>query len=96
MRLRDEGIDHADHAADIRWKVHAERVLDDLIAEGKPFTSEDLRERTGEPLATGPTIFGALIRNAMQRGAIEQAGWDLSRRPQAHRRPVRVWKAVCR
>lgn len=94
-RLRDEGIAHADHGADIRWKVYAERVLDDLIAEGKPFTSEDLRERTGEPLAAGPTIFGVLIRGAMQRGDIEHVGWDLSRRPQAHRRPVRVWRAVC-
>ena len=92
-RRRDEGVKVAAAAAHTGWKLYAERLLQELIAEGGTFTSDDLRARTGEPLGTSPTIFGALIQGAVKRGEIVQVGWATSTRPEAHARPVRIWTA---
>ena len=92
-RRRDEGVRVAAAAAHTGWKLYAERLLSELIAEGGEFTSDDLRARTGEPLGTNPSVFGALIQGAVKRGEIVQVGWATSTRPQAHARPVRVWTA---
>ena len=89
-RRRDEGVKIAAAAAHTGWRLYAERLLQELIAEGGEFTSDDLRARTGEPLGTNPSVFGRLKRT----GEIIEVGAVASRRPERHGGLVRVYRGA--
>lgn len=93
-RRRDLGIQAAYAGANIGWRLMAESRLELLISERNPFTAEDLRALTGEPLDTSHNIFGVLIAKASREGRIVAAGFSTAARPTAHGRILRRWRAA--
>lgn len=76
------------------WKAEAERVIEDVAGLYEHFTTDDVWERitthTHEPRA-----LGALMRKMASRGVIEATSdWYISKRPECHGRPLRVWRGT--
>lgn len=90
---RDDGMAVALEAVQPAWRSEAEDVLDRLIAGGGDFTSDDIRRAVVEPFATGSALaLGGLINGRSRRGEIVQVGWTISRQPQRHGAPARIWR----
>ena len=62
--------------------------LNDLIASGESFTTDDLSHPAGRG------IIGALILQASTRGRIVSVGRTRSKRVQAHGRKIDIWRGV--
>jgi hypothetical protein len=92
-RLRDEGAQAAVNSAHTYWRLAAERTLHDLARAGEVFTAETLRARCGQ-LGGHPGAIGGLILAAARRGEIEATGYVQTTRPEAHGRPIRLWRGV--
>jgi hypothetical protein len=90
-RARDHGADAALWSAD-EWHQAAELVLDQLIASGRWFTSEDVRMVVGPPPNNG--ALGGLFLKAASAGRIEQVGYERSKRPARHAGLLRTWIGV--
>lgn len=98
LARRDEGMATALEAVQPAWRAEAEEVLDRLIAGGGDFTSDEIRAAVVEPFATGSALaLGGLINGRSRRGEIVQVGWTISRQPQRHGAPARIWRraVVC-
>jgi hypothetical protein len=54
-------------------------------------TADDLRELVPLPDGINPKVFGAVFAGLAEEKLIHQIGFEQSRRPLAHRRPVGVW-----
>ncbi len=91
-RRRDDGARAAELNTFGPWKLAAERALADLAASGREWTSDDLLERVGLPIASSRNTVGAVIQAAVKRGDIEPVGYTQSTRPSAHGRVIRVWR----
>lgn len=90
---RDDGAAAAVNAVHTTWRVGAEAALKRLIYSGRPFTADDLHELVPEPPGHHNAV-GGLFIGAARRGEIEAVGYRQSDRPEAHRRPVRVWRGT--
>jgi len=95
-RLRDRGVETALNAADSRARGAAERALRELAESGRTFTSDDLRERVGAPLACRQNVLGALFLTAAQSGLIERVGYRQSTRREARGRELKLWRGTGR
>lgn len=66
-------------------------ALDTLVAEGRPFTADDLHaDRFGIP-GIRPGDVGAAFRRARARHDLRVTGYTASRRPSRHHSLLRVW-----
>lgn len=70
------------------WATGARKILDRLIASGRPFTSETITSEIGEP--DDPHMVGALIAGAQRSGLIESYGAAIGRDGRARRQ----WSAT--
>lgn len=92
---RDEGMQLSLDALQPAWRSVAEDVLDDLVASGHPFTTDDLRDRTGDPTGTGSArALGGMIAGRFRKGQIRAVGFSTSRQPQRHGGVLRIWQGV--
>lgn len=91
---RDAGASLADDAAGSWWRSTADAAIVALAALGRPFTADDLVERTGLPEATSPRAMGARFLAAARAGIIEPVSYAQSRRRSARCAVVRVWRGV--
>lgn len=67
------------------------RLLDTANA-----TADDVRDAVGLPPEINPVCLGVVPGPLARRGIIERAGFVDSRRPDAHGRPVSVWRLADR
>lgn len=76
---------------ELTWKNRAIcKILELLLAEGKPSISADDLHGIGEP--THPNQWGTIFKAKELRGIITQASYTTSRRPQRKRGVIRTWK----
>lgn len=97
-RRRDEGMARADYYADLEWKTAAYQALVD-VAYLTPFlTSDEVWDRIDGPETHEHRALGAIFRRAAEAGVIAPTDtYRPTARPEAHRRPVRVWRSlICR
>jgi len=94
-RLADEAIGRARFAADPAWYEAAVSAVIMCSEVGEPFTADDVWARIPDDLRTRePRALGSVMRSLAERGVIEATGgWRESSRPQAHGRPMRVWRS---
>lgn len=88
--LRDEGTTLVlDNASDA-WKHEAHIIFEQLIAEGVPFTSEDLRNRmTLDP--HHPNAWGGFWIAAVKKYDLEVVGLSKASRAVARAHVMPVW-----
>ena len=77
-----------------RWLTLARRELLYVLLERRTASADDVRERLTLPADIGPVCLGAVPKPFVAVGIIERAGFVASVRPEAHARPVSVWKLV--
>lgn len=99
IAARDGAIAKVDRAADEVWKWTAFEVVKFLSKRGKPFTTDAvhyLLARDHPEVETHePRALGAIMRRAVANGLIEPTEQHvLSKRPECHRRPIRVWRPL--
>jgi hypothetical protein len=89
-----EAIARAKQAADPGWYRAAVSAVLMCSELGVPFTSDDVWVRIPEEFRTKePRALGSVMRLLSEQGVIEATGqWRESSRPQAHARPMRVWR----
>jgi hypothetical protein len=97
--LRDEAIEtvlSADEAVHRGYRSTIEKVIDDLIETGEPFTADTVTARLDEDTRTlaSPYLIPALFRVAAQAGRIKVVGYAVSERPQRHGGVLRIWRGV--
>ncbi len=93
--LRDDGIKRAEDHPHDDWKQSARDGLELLAATGKEFTSEDIRALIPVDITTHePRALGGIVRKFLADGCIVSVGFRESSNPQAHCRPVRVFRGV--
>ncbi|HUE71431.1 MAG TPA: hypothetical protein VMP01_11155 [Pirellulaceae bacterium] len=94
-RRKDAALSHLElrRAAFIR-RARRE-FLHVLLARGSA-TSDDLRQRLELPEGIDPKVFGAVPGALAKAGIIAQDGFATTARPEAHARPVGIWKLVNR
>ena len=97
-QLRDDGyraVLAAGTAPHRTYKQHAQDVLDDLIAAGRPFTASTVHELIPADVQPhSPNLLPALIGSAAARRRIRSVGWINSDRPSRHCSRVRLWVAT--
>jgi hypothetical protein len=91
-RRRDAGVKAAGANTWTPWRISAENALQELIAAGAEFVSDDIIERTGEPPLSSRNAVGALIQSAARRGLIRRVGYTQSRRASRNAAVVAVWR----
>jgi hypothetical protein len=74
----------------------ASRALLDLLLQTGTATADQLRELVPLPEGVNPKVFGAVFAGLAEKNLIRQFGFEPSRRPEAHRRPVGVWQLTDR
>lgn len=90
-------------AAHLRLEARRERYLRDarramlraLLAKGVA-TADDVRAAVDLPEGVAPKAFGAVPGPLARAGIIRRDGFAKTRRPQAHARPVSVWRLADR
>jgi hypothetical protein len=75
---------------------HARREFLHILLAHDLATSDDLRERLKLPEGVNPKLFGAVPGALAKAGIITQDGFARTTRPQAHGRPVAIWRLVNR
>ena len=73
------------------WKARARQAIIDLALTGREFTSEDVRQRAGDPPTNN--VIGAMLNAAARSGVIRRAGYGKADRPAAHARVITRWVA---
>lgn len=92
---RDEGMQLSLDALQPAWRSVAEETLDELIDAGFPFTTDDLRDRVGDPAGTGSArALGGMISGRHRNGEIVPVGYTTSRQPQRHGGILRIWQGA--
>lgn len=89
------GMDAAmERVADTEWLGRARRAVASLCQVGMPFTSDDVVAIAGDPPGSG-NVVGALMRAIAREGWIRDTGSTThSRRPEAHRRKLSIWRSA--
>lgn len=96
-RRRDDGIQRADDHAVPDWKDEAYLAVIRVAARLGEFTSDDVwAELAASEVSTHEhRAMGAVIRRAARAGwCAPTSEFSLSRRPQRHRAPLRVWRSL--
>lgn len=70
-------------------------LLTALLDQGEA-TADDVRDAVELPQEINPVCLGTVPGPLAQAGIIERVGFTESRRPDAHARPVSVWRLVDR
>lgn len=97
MSITDNAIRQADDAANPEWKAAADKIVRKLAKSKRTFTTDDVWNRLDKTgLATRePRAMGAVMRRAKGAGLIRSTGtFQVSARPECHRRPITVWSAT--
>lgn len=97
-RRAQEGIDQAQGSYAMtrtqdgqEWADNARARIDALLATGGEFTAEDVTSAVG--VAPSPSAIGGLFRAKAFKDRAVLVRIDTADRPEAHGRPLRVWKA---
>lgn len=72
----------------------AQRALIRLLLDHGTATADDVRGLVDLPDGLNPKLFGAAPSPLAKRGIIRADGFTRSCRPEAHARPVTVWRLV--
>lgn len=89
-KLRDDGVAQVLDNENEAWKAEAREVIEQLIAEGNPFTSEDLTARmTIEP--HHPNAVGGFWIHAIKRYDLQVQGYRKASRPSARAHVLPIW-----
>jgi hypothetical protein len=83
-RRAEEGMERSWTATSEEWRDVAWDTLIKLANSGKPFNSDDIKERIGPP--DHPNAVGSLFSKASRRGIIEVVGMRPMRGAKAHAR----------
>jgi hypothetical protein len=88
---RDEGIQVASDAADVRLALAVDRVIDQAIATGEPFSANTIRDRMP---TVRPGLIGSRVKSASMRSEPRLAcvGEELSTLKSTHAKPISVWQ----
>lgn len=94
--LRDEGTARVLSSEEI-WRERVGNIIDTLAAYHQEFTAEDVRRwadvrGVGEP--HHENCWGAALITAAKEHIIVPVGYQPAKRPEAHARPIRVWKGA--
>lgn len=93
ITARDAALAAVERGAPAGWLHLAGEAIREVAATGRPFTTDTIWDRVGKP--PEPRAMGAAIRAAMKAGLIEATGgYEQSSRPEAHARPVKVWRGT--
>jgi hypothetical protein len=79
-----------------RLVLAGRRALLRRLIDAGTATADDVREAVEIPIGVDPVCLGAVPCELARAGIIERAGFTESRRPDAHARPVSVWRLVDR
>ena len=93
---RDEGTRAASLNTWGPWRRRAEAELERLARSGREFTSDDLVDAVGLPVASSTNAVGALFRAAARRRLIVTTGATTSRRASRAGGLVRTWRGADR
>lgn len=89
---RDDGIARAETGAGVDWIRHARLAVAQLTATVDEFTTDDVWALV--PPTAEPRAMGAVMTWAREVGYVERTDRTVqSTRPEAHARPVRVWRS---
>ena len=92
--LRDQGMENAENAADMRVVA----IIDALIAlandSGEEWSANTIRDQL--PTTESQGLVGARVRAAAMRKPAEmvRVGWTESDLPSTHSAVIRVWRGV--
>lgn len=93
----DEALIAVEIAADPEWFATCEEAVRTLAKRNDRFTTDDVWDLLdGSGVSTKePRAMGAVVRKIAAEGVIASTGeYWLSRRPESHRRPMRVWRGT--
>lgn len=94
-QLRDQAIAEAEDQAMPDWLAEVTRILNQLIHDGDEFTTDDIWAKLPAELTTHePRALGGLLKSAATTGRIHKVGYRPTTRPEAHARPIPIWKAT--
>lgn len=88
---RDEGMETAANAADMRLVLAVDQVIAEAIAAGEPFSSNTIRDRmpTVRSGLIGSRVKSASMRNEPRLACV---GEELSTLKSTHAKPVCRWQ----
>lgn len=94
--LRDAGtaaVLDADAAVHRNYREHIERVMDDLVDSGRPFTADDVQRELPDDVRKrmAVNLVPALFSSYSGSGRIVQTGWSTSTRSSRHTGVQRCW-----
>lgn len=95
IAARDDAIDRAGAHADQTWAAHAVAAVRGAARLFR-FTTDDVWARLEQygVQTHEPRALGAIMKQLERDGEIVPTGdWVQTRRPAAHARPIRVWRA---
>ena len=94
--LAAEGMQRAADHADSAWLQAANRIVQQLARSQEPFTTDQVWYRLEQAgVATHePRALGAVMRRAAKAGLVEQVGYRPTSRPEAHARPIPIWRGT--
>lgn len=73
-----------------------QRALLQRLLDRGTATADDIRESVQLPVGIDPVCFGAVPTPLARAGIIQRSGYAQSTRPNAHARPVSVWRLLDR
>lgn len=76
------------------WVLEAEAAVAALAVAGDQFSADDvwdLLAARGIPGPHNPSALGPVMRRAIKDGVARMTGFGMSRRPERHRAPVRLY-----
>lgn len=74
------------------WAQHADKAVKHLASTGKPFTTDDIRQRIPDGLAPKHNnAWGGLLTTWRKRGVIQAVGYHQSRHKPRHGGVQRQW-----
>ncbi len=79
------------------FNIAAVKAVVKLAKTKRSFTTDDIWAALPASATAGvePRALGAIMTSAQDQGAIKATGrYKPSKRPECHRRPVRVWKSL--
>lgn len=82
----------SDEEVDLRWSASAEATLRALMASGRPFNADHVREVAGMP--TRPNRVGMLFLHAARRGEIEPVGVAKSTSRSRRHGMITLWRGA--
>lgn len=99
IALTEESIERVGLNADQLWAFEALKIVGMLSIQCHDFTTDDVWEWMNQihpDLATHePRAMGAVMRKASaSRLCVPTERYSKSKRPECHRRPLRIWKGL--